>query len=254
MNNTHKHNNLLAGWFLFLVLIFAVSLNRAFSQTPSDTATNKVIRAYRIPANLIKIDGRLDEPVWSRVKGATDFVQYDPIAGEPATKKSVVKIVFDKDAIYVAFKAYDDNPAAITSYLTRRDNYTPSDWLGIAFDSYNDKRTAFAFMVNPSDVKIDYKTYNDDYSDYDYNWDAIWDAKTAIFTNGWVAEFRIPLSQLRFSNGNNIEWGFQAWRVISRLNESDYWIYRPKETKRFVSIFGKTCNTRKFQKRQISTR
>ena len=207
------------------------------NEQPSQPST-KVAQAYRTSPKFVKVDGRLDDLIWKTVPGITDFIQNEPNEGQPSTKKTTVQLAYDHEALYVAFSAHDSNPHAITSQLTRRDNFSPSDWLGFSVDSYNDHRTAFTFLVNPSNVKIDYKVSNDDFNDIDYNWDAIWEVKTAIYNNGWVAEFRIPFNQLRFQSQQDAVWGFQAMRIISRINELSYWSHRPKDTTSFVSFFG----------------
>ena len=64
-------------------------------------------------------------------------------------------------------------------------------------DSYHDRRTGYEFVVNPAGVKADYAIYND--GNEDVAWDAVWDVATRIDSLGWTAEYRIPLSQLRYS-------------------------------------------------------
>ena len=71
-----------------------------------------------------------------------------------------------------------------------------SDWFDVIFDSYHDRRTGYRFGVNPAGTKLDVYHFND--GDDDGSWDARWDVATHIDSLGWTAEYRIPLSQLRF--------------------------------------------------------
>lgn len=44
------------------------------------------------------MDGRLDEPAWSLVPPATEFIQMDPAEGTPATERTEVRILYDDEA------------------------------------------------------------------------------------------------------------------------------------------------------------
>ncbi|HDL18775.1 MAG TPA: hydrolase [Bacteroidetes bacterium] len=197
----------------------------------------KLLQAFALKNEKITIDGRLDEPVWKKAAVTDHFIQQDPNEGKPATEKTDVRVAYDHDAIYVGVYAYDSHPDKIRGLLTRRDQDSPSDWVHISFDSYADKRTAFEFAVNPAGIKQD-ALWSDD-TNRDENWDAVWDVATRIVSDGWIAEFRIPLSQLRFSNDSKKDWGFQVMRQINRNNEVDFWKHVPKDASAMVSLFGK---------------
>ena len=196
----------------------------------------KVAVAYRVTDDHIKIDGRLNEAIWKKASALSGFVQYEPDEGKPATEPTYVQVLYDDDALYVGMRAVDSKADKIRGCLTRRDLDSPSDWLGFAVDSYADKRTAFVFLVNPSGVKLDSRLSDDNVQDL--NWDAVWDVNIKLYSQGWVAEFRVPYSQLRFPNQREQSWGFQAMRVVARRNETTYWSPRPKDAAGFVSLFG----------------
>jgi hypothetical protein len=186
----------------------------------------------------ITIDGILDESDWELAPVSTGFIQREPHDGEPSAEKTYFRVLYDDEYIYIGIRALDSQADKIVGRLTRRDNYTPSDWVGIAFDSYDDKRTAFDFMVNPAGVKRDRFWFND--NEHDENWDAVWHVATSVDEEGWTAEFRIPFNQLRYSgNGHTKSWGLQVYREINRLNESSYWNRCPRESHQIVSVFGR---------------
>ena len=186
----------------------------------------------------IEIDGILDEIDWKLAPVSTGFIQREPNDGEPSAEKTFFRVLYDDEYIYIGITALDSQPDRIVGRMTRRDNYTPSDWLGVAFDSYDDKRTAFDFLVNPAGVKRDRFWSND--NEVDNNWDAVWHVGTSIDENGWTAEFRIPFNQLRYSgNGQTKSWGLQVYREINRLNESSFWNRCPRESNQIVSVFGR---------------
>ena len=180
--------------------------------TASPIITTPTLSAMSVHGEVPRIDGVLDEFIWQQAAVATDFIQLQPLEGDQATEKSEVRVLYGHDALYIGFLALDSNPEAIEGQLTRRDQGSFSDWIQVAVDSYHDQRTAFQFSVNPVGVKRDSYRYNDTRRDRD--WDAVWDVATSVNERGWVAEFRIPYSQLRFTDATRQTWGIQFSRWI----------------------------------------
>ena len=208
------------------------------SVAQDDTSTNPppVLNAAKLTGTPPYIDGILNEDVWKQAPAATGFVQLLPDEGSPASERSEVRVLYGDDALYIAFRAYDADPSAIEGQLTRRDRESFSDWVHVAIDSYNDKRTAFQFDVNPKGVKQDTYRYNDTRRDPD--WDAVWDVATSIDKDGWIAEFRIPYTQLRFTHAEEITWGIQFTRDIARKKELVYWAPLSSQESGTVSKYG----------------
>ncbi len=182
------------------------------------------------------IDGELNESVWQTAHPFNDFTQREPHEGAPPTEETEVRVLYTDAALYVAVRAWDSRAGEIQAQLTRRDVESPSDWIGIAIDSYRDRRTAFVFMVNPAGVKRDIYFFDD--GEEDDSWDAVWDVGTSRDERGWTAEFRIPFSQLRFPDADQHRFGFNVYRQIIRLNEELFWRVPPKAEPGFVSRFG----------------
>jgi hypothetical protein len=219
---------------LFICAAIAVA---ALSATAA-TAEIKTAKAVRTANGGIKVDGVLDESDWSRAPLCEGFIQQEPYDGRPATERTTVRVVYDDTRVYVGIKAYDSEPGKIAAHLTRRDEDSPSDWIYIGFDSYDDKRSGFVFGVNAAGTKQDIFFFND--TEEDGNWNAVWDVGTRIDADGWTAEFAIPFSQLRFANNcETHSWGFQAARVISRKTESSFLSPVPMKADQFVSLFGR---------------
>ncbi len=202
-----------------------------------DLERPRSVKALRIPAGQIHIDGHIDDEAWKDATFKSDFVQRDPLEGQAATELTEFAILYDDEYLYVAIKAFDSQPAGIRSILSRRDEETPSDWVSVSFDSYGDYRTAFEFWLNPQGVKRDMRRYDD--AMQDLNWDAIWEGEASITPDGWTAEFQIPLRELRFSDSEVQSWGLQVNRMISRKNEDIYWSYWSKEEDGFVRHYGR---------------
>ncbi|HJU75382.1 MAG TPA: carbohydrate binding family 9 domain-containing protein, partial [Gemmatimonadaceae bacterium] len=159
-----------------------------------------------------KIDGRNDDPVWQTATKYSEFRQFQPRLDTTPSLKTEFQAAFDEKNLYVFLRMYDPHPDSIMRALSRRDVRGPSDQIKVLIDSYGDKRTGFEFAVNPDGVKRDYTIVND--GQEDGSWDGIWDVATMVDSLGWTAEFRIPLSQLRYARAASHTFGFGVWRDI----------------------------------------
>ena len=145
-------------------------------------------------------------------------------------------MLYDDDALYVGVWADDPEPQKIRALLTRRDVDALADVIAVGIDSYHDRRTAYVFQLNAAGVQRD-------------SWSSTTSARTTRGTrcgratsrsamHGWTAEFRIPFNQLRFSNGDKQEWGFQVVRMVARNQEQSAWSPWPRASNAIVSKFG----------------
>ena len=185
----------------------------------ADTARVSTVAVHARSAPVI--DGRDNDPVWRDAPAITDFTQWQPTEGKAPRYKTEAKVAYDAANVYVFVRAYDAHPDSIISVLERRDTFTPSDKIWIFLDSYHDKRTGYEFGVNPAGVKLDGQISNG--GNEDLAWDAVWDVATTVDSLGWTAEFRIPLSQLRYGKGRVHDFGFTIDRDIYRYNERMSW-------------------------------
>ena len=195
----------------------------------------RIYRTARLTGEPPRIDGRLDDAVWNQVDWSGDFIQRTPDDGTAPTAQTEFKLVYDDEAVYFAFRMHDD-PALVRSLLARRD-WFPGDWIEVNIDSYHDYRTAFSFTLSLSGTRGD-EFVSDDGDNWDGNWDPIWSGATQIDAQGWTAETRIPLSQLRFSSDEEQVWGLQVQRRIFREEERSTWQPIPKDVTGWVSNFG----------------
>jgi len=201
-----------------------------------DDADDRVhTKAVRRTAG-IAIDGALDDAGWASVPITGDFVQRFPDAGAAPSQRTEFRVAYDDKAVYVGVRMFDESPSQIRSLLTRRDQSSASDWILLGLDSYHDRRTGFVFGLNPAEVQRDFLLYDD--SMEDTSWDAVWTGAAKIDAEGWTAEFRIPLSQLRFSGKQRQDWGLQLVRAVGRTGEESAWSPWPRSENRIVSNFG----------------
>ena len=186
--------------------------------------------------NGLYIDGIIDEEAWNTVDWDSDFIEQQPNENTAPDHQTKFKIVYDKNYIYVAIRCIDATPEKIVKRLSRRDGFE-GDWVGIFFDSYSDKRTSFNFIVTAAGVKGDEFSTNNG-NDSDESWNPIWYTKTSIDTEGWSAEMKIPLSQLKFGKSQEQEWGLQLMRKLFREEERSIWQRVPQDTPGWTSEFG----------------
>jgi hypothetical protein len=233
---TRSRRPLLPG--LLLVLAAASWSATAHAQeltaAPDTAAANPFGRKYpprvyvtvRLQGPPPTIDGRLEDEAWTEGVWEGDYTQQMPTEGAPPSQPTELKILYDDRNVYVAFRVYDD-PAEVHRYPGRRDDFS-GDIIGVCFDSYNDKRTGFEFDLTAGGSKIDLILGNGEL-EWDTSWDAVWDGKVSHDDEGWKAELRIPLSQLRYGPQDEQVWGLHSWRWIDRFQEEDEWQLIPRQ-------------------------
>ncbi|GAH00082.1 unnamed protein product, partial [marine sediment metagenome] len=184
---------------------------------------------------LPKIDGILDDEIWGLGEWQGDFTQQQPVGGTHGSEKTYVKVLYDYSNLFVAIVCHDKEPDLIRDIFDRRDALS-GDMTGIAIDSYYDKRTAFEFNLSAAGQKMDIK-HSGDYQ-WDFNWNAVWDGATSKNDTAWVAEMKVPFSQIRYADQKEHIWGMHVWRWIERRMEEDQWQFIPREAPAMVYLFG----------------
>ncbi len=203
----------------------------------------KTLHAFKITTQAPKIDGNLDDAAWANVPVLKDFVQNFPTYGLPVSRRTEVKIVYDNSAIYVGAYLYDD-PKLIRKQITPRDGeqQTDVDYFSIFFDTYHDHQNGFQFLVTTANVQSDARlgpNLAGDFNSFgDKSWDAVWESKVSMKSDGWTVEMRIPYISLRFAKKDVQDWGLQLLRFIRRNNESSFWNPVNPQVTGFVNQFG----------------
>ena len=175
------------------IFILSMSAILFFQTGFGQTTEKKQYTATRIITPPV-INGILDDEAWKSGTWAGGFTQNQPYSGRPESQRTEFKILFDDNNLYVAIKAYDTSPDSIVNRLSRRDQQD-GDLVGIIIDSFHDLRTGFLFGVSSTGVKYDQMMTNDGQNN-DPSWDPNWWVKTSINSQGWIAEMKIPFSQV----------------------------------------------------------
>lgn len=218
---------------IVLAFLLVVLVGNVFAQSDS----LKSYTTQMIVGEPPHIDGSMDDPAWQQVAWSTDpFTQLEPEAGKPASVHTQFKVVYDAKNIYFLILNHDPEPDKIVKRMSRRDGFE-GDFVEVNIDSYYDKRTAFSFTSSVSGVKGD-EYVSDNGNNWDSSWDPIWYMSTSVVKEGWIAEFRIPLSQLRFADKPEHTWGLQITRRFFRKQERSNWQYIPPDAGGWVHLFG----------------
>jgi hypothetical protein len=208
-------------------------------------ATDSVTTRARLRAGLsnaarartaVAIDGRDADAVWSTAPRIDGFRVTDPTEDGDPTFQTEARVAYDDRNLYVFVRAFDPHPDSVMALLGRRDVRTPSDWIRVMVDSYHDKRTGWAFMLNPASVQRDLAITND--GDEDITWDGVWAGKSQIDSLGWTAEFRIPFNQLRFPPSAEHTFGIMIMRSLQRRGETSSWPVLRRSKVGLASQFG----------------
>jgi len=230
--------------FIFgILLLFFLNLQEASAKDNNlgDSITNgikKPLRVYhtcRLSTAKPLIDGKLDDVCWKTGDWSGNFTQWLPNEGAKPSQPTFMKILYDDKNIYVAIRAFDSIPAKICRKAGRRDDFT-GDMVGVAFDSYHDRRTGFEFDVSAAGQKVDLVVTNPCITDM--NWNAVWYAKTAKEDSAWTTEIEIPLSQLRYSKDSVQVWGLHVWRWIDRVQQESEWELQSSTGPGILYLFG----------------
>ncbi len=186
--------------------------------TASINAQEKTKGTYHVERTsaAIRIDGVLDEAVWSKAPTFELAYETRPAENGPAPARTAVWITYDASNLYAAFRAHDPEPKQIRARYSDRDSAFNDDFVGLILDTFHDQRRAFEFFANPVGVQMDL-TQNEMTGNEDSSWDAIWDSAGRITADGYEVEMRIPLSSLRFPpTSGQMTWGIDAVRNYPR--------------------------------------
>ena len=209
------------GWLLAGVFTLVVSpaVHAGQDQT--------TFHAVRVQAP-IKIDGALDEPLYTSVPPISNFIQQEPHEGEPATEKTEMWVAFDNDNIYVSFRCWESEPGLVVANEMRRDGpnlWQGNDLVAVSFDTFHDGRNSFNFIANPLGGREDGQVTNE--RQWNGDWNTVWEVRTGHFQGGWTVEAAIPFKSIRYQPGREQVWGFQAFRTNRWKNEISYITHVP---------------------------
>ena len=224
---------------LLLSVVAAVPL-RAQDGAGGSAREARADRADAAPV----IDGRMDDAVWARAAAVEGFVQREPVDGQPVSERTVVRLLYDDEALYVGAWLYERDPSRIVFSESRRDaDLSDSDAFRILLDTYLDRQNAFVFGTTPAGIEYDGQVTREGQGGFtgqvrqqagsgggfNLNWDGSWQVATSRDGAGWYAEFRIPFATLRYDRSGPQRWGINFARSIRRNYEEALWSPVPRQ-------------------------
>lgn len=234
---------------MFIPILLAL-----FQSAQQDT----IVPAYnvdvpRIEAT-IQLDGILDEPVWHQAGVLDGFHQYQPVDSRPAEERTVVRVWYAPNAIYFGITAWDKEAGGIRATVADRDNLDTDDRVTIYLDTFNDRRRAFFFTVNPIGVQEDGVRSEGGFTagtlqggTTDKSPDYLWQSKGRVTDSGYVVEIRIPFKSLRYPGNGAQTWGINVARTVQRTGYQDTWTDTRRANASFLLQAGTASGLRDFE-------
>lgn len=202
--------------FLFLITFFCTITSFVFCQTK-----RKELKSVKTNSSF-SIDGELKEVAWKDAVPITGLIETRPNFGlkESEENRTEIYLLYDNNNIYIGGYCHERSRDSVSRELVGRDRIGNSDYVGVAFDTYNDKINASGFYVTPYGEQYDakYSTFGEDDT-----WSAVWESAAVLQSDGWTFEMRIPYSAIRFSNKENQTWGLNVIRQRQKTGEQYSW-------------------------------
>ena len=213
-----------------LAIVFSIPISA------QNNKKRKTIKTTRV-TNAPKIDGILDDEAWKKAELCKDFMIFKPENGAPvpAEYQTVVKVVYDDEAIYISAQMNDPDPAGIPKEFAVRDNFSQADFFLVTINPNDDGQNPFEFIVQSTGNQADSKVSN---GNEDFNWSAVWESDVSTDDKGWNVEMKIPYRALRFANRPIQSWGFNFHRRLEKLNSQHTWTHIDNSVGRWTQYDG----------------
>ena len=243
--------------FPLVVLTAALALPQDSGRAYDGRARNIAVAIPRLDTT-VTVDGVLDEAVWARAARLTGFSQYQPVDGRPAEEPTEVFVWYSATAIHFGIRAREVHGDVVRATRANRDNIGSDDHVQILLDTYDDRRIAFLFGVNPFGVQQD-GTRSDNFGggaggrsgggggvginplegSVDLNPDYVFESRGRLVPGGYEVEIRIPFKSLRYQDRAEQAWGIQVLRRVQHSGFQDAWTPVVRASATFLGQSGR---------------
>ncbi len=223
---------MLSRWIPALVAALHLGATSVEAQSPPPPPS---VPAHRV-ATPMRVDGRLDEAVYTATPPITGFVQQEPLEFQPATEPTEAWVFYDDDYVYVSARCFETQPSRRVANEMRRDTnqLRQNDTFAALFDTFHDRRNGYIFYANAIGGLADGQITDEGPPNMD--WNTVWQVKTGEFEGGWTIEMAIPFKSLRYQRGREQTWGLNLRRVVRWKNEWSYLAHVPRALTTFRGI------------------
>ncbi len=205
-----------------IIIVFSLLSSALLSLAQAPKPRIKAVRT-NLP---IKLDGIIDEEAWKQSPTISNFVEMRPTFGLPEdpASKTEVYLLYDDDAVYFGGFNHERTKDSIATQLVGRDEVGTNDFIGVVFDTYQDKINGLGFYVSPLNEQFDVKYgIGGSENGEDMSWNAVYHTATHISDLGWSFEMRIPYSALRFSKNAVQDWNIHILRRRTKTGRQYSW-------------------------------
>lgn len=211
-------NSLLLRLFLLCTIVCYRSIGQTLPKNlPAQRTTLPVV-----------IDGKLTDLAWKDAAKADDYTEFRPVIGrkEEQGNHTETFLMYDNEGIYFGGTCFERSLDSISKELKGRDGFGMNDYIGIIFDTYNDKLNGFEYFVTPLGEQWDAKmtsNTNSDNGGEDFSWNAVWKSAVVMHDKGWSFEIFLPYSAIRFSKDKVQNWGLNITRRRRKTEQQYTW-------------------------------
>ncbi|MEN9599757.1 MAG: hypothetical protein RL596_2076 [Bacteroidota bacterium] len=200
----------------FIIVLSLLKLNFTVAQSTNDEAFQLSINKT---TSAIKVDGKLDEPVWQNTKSISNFKQNFPFDTSMANMQTRVTVCYDDNFLYIAAICYQPKKYIVQGLRRDYPNGT-SDIFFMGIDPFKDKLNGFYFAVSPFGVQKEGLIFNG--NELSIDWDNKWYCETEQYEDRYTVEVAIPFKTLRYKAGSK-EWNINFARNNLLMNERSSW-------------------------------
>lgn len=204
----------------------------------------------RIDAD-VEIDGVLNEAVWSDAAVLTGFSQYRPIDGVAAQDSTEILMWYSAAALHVGVRAHEPH-GAVNATLADRDAIFSDDNVQLLLDTFDDRRRALVFALNPYGVQADGVRDESQQSSggffnaeaaeggiLDLRPDFVFDSRGRVTEAGYEIEVRIPFESIRFQSAERQSWGVNVVRQVQHSGQTQTWTPARRGETSFLAQSGR---------------
>lgn len=221
---------------LIILFISLISVP-GIAQTPE----HKQLSAKRATSE-IKLDGLIDDTAWKDAPAALGYTELrpTPFRKEEEANRTEVYLLYTDEGIYIGGYCHEKSKDSISTELRGRDGFGNNDWIGVVFDTYDDKINGFEYFTTPLGEQMDSKVSpNQNGNSEDFSWNAVWKSAAKIHNDGWSFEMFIPFSAIRFSKKNIQDWGLNIFRRRQKTGQQVFWNTLDPNVSGFLTQNGK---------------